>query len=74
VGQDGISVNAIAPGIIRTALDDRIVTGTSRGEEMLSRKPMRRFGRSEELVGTALLLAFAGSSFLTGQCIAVDRG
>jgi NAD(P)-dependent dehydrogenase (short-subunit alcohol dehydrogenase family) len=72
--KDGISVNAIAPGVIPTDLNDHIVTGTSRGKEMLSRTPMRRFGRSEELVGTALLLASAGSSFLTGQCIAVDGG
>jgi NAD(P)-dependent dehydrogenase (short-subunit alcohol dehydrogenase family) len=35
---------------------------------------MRRFGRREELVGTALLLASAGSSFLTGQYIVVDGG
>jgi NAD(P)-dependent dehydrogenase (short-subunit alcohol dehydrogenase family) len=72
--RDGISVNAIAPGVIPTDLNDHIVTGTSRGEEMLSRTPMRRFGRSEELIGAALLLASAGSSFLTGQCIAVDGG
>ncbi len=53
---------------------DRNKSGTSRGEEMLSRTLMRRFGRSEELIGAALLLASAGSSFLTGQCIAVDGG
>ena len=69
--RDGIPVNAIAPGVIPADLNDRIVTGTLRGEEMLSRTPMGRFGRSEELVGTALLLASAASSFLTGQCIAV---
>jgi len=72
--RDGILVNAIAPGIIPTDLNDQIVNGTSRGEEMLSRTPMRRFGRPEELLGAALLLASAGTSFLTGQCIVVDGG
>ena len=56
-----------APGIIPTDLNDQIVNGTSRGEEMLSRTPMRRFGRAEELLGAALVLASAGSSFRTGQ-------
>ena len=67
-------MSAIAPGIIPTELNDHIVTGTSRGEEMLLRAPMHRFGRSEAPVGPALLLASAASSFLTGQCIAVDGG
>jgi NAD(P)-dependent dehydrogenase (short-subunit alcohol dehydrogenase family) len=41
---------------------------------MLMRTPMGRFGKLEELVGAAILLASDGASFLTGQCIAVDGG
>jgi NAD(P)-dependent dehydrogenase (short-subunit alcohol dehydrogenase family) len=67
-------VNAIAPGIFPTEMNEDLVSGTARGREMLMRTPMRRFGRPEELVGVAVLLASDGASFLTGQCITVDGG
>jgi len=72
--QDGISVNAIAPGIFPTEMTNGIVTGTARGRELLLRTPMRRFGDPEELVGAAVLLASDGASFITGQCLTVDGG
>ncbi len=71
---DGISVNAIAPGVFPTEMNEDLVSGTARGREMLMRTPMRRFGKPEELVGAAVLLASDGASFLTGQCITVDGG
>ena len=72
--QEGISVNVIAPGVFPTELNDDLVSGTARGREMLMRTPMRRFGKPEELVGVAVLLASDGASFLTGQAITVDGG
>jgi NAD(P)-dependent dehydrogenase (short-subunit alcohol dehydrogenase family) len=72
--RDGISVNAIAPGVFPTELNGEIVTGTPRGKELLMRTPMGRFGKPDELVGAAVLLASDGASYLTGQCIAVDGG
>ena len=72
--KDGIRVNAIAPGVFPTDLNRSTIMGTPRGQELLMRTPMGRFGQPEELVGTAVLLASDGASFLTGQCIGVDGG
>jgi NAD(P)-dependent dehydrogenase (short-subunit alcohol dehydrogenase family) len=72
--QDGINVNAIAPGIFPTEMTNGIVTGTPRGQELLLRTPMRRFGKPDELAGVAVLLASDAASFITGQCITVDGG
>lgn len=72
--EDGISVNAIAPGIIPTELNSAIIQGTARGRELLARTPMGRFGHPEELVGAAVLLASDRASFITGQSIVVDGG
>lgn len=71
---DGIRVNAIAPGVFPTELNEEIVNDTPRGRELLMRTPMRRFGRPDELVGPAVMLASDAASFITGQCIVVDGG
>ena len=72
--RDGILVNAIAPGIFPTEMTRQIVEGTPRGQELLLRTPMHRFGKPEEVAGAAVLLASDGASFITGQCIVVDGG
>jgi len=71
---DGICVNAIAPGVFPTELNSHLLNGTERGREILTRTPMRRFGKPGELVGAAVLLASPGASFMTGECLAVDGG
>ena len=70
----GVNVNAIAPGVFRTDMNAKLLDGTDRGREFLMRTPMGRFGKAEELVGAAVLLASDAASYITGQCIAVDGG
>ena len=71
---DGICVNALVPGVFATELNEKLLNGTERGREILTRTPMRRFGRAEELVGAAVFLSSDAASFITGQSIAVDGG
>jgi NAD(P)-dependent dehydrogenase (short-subunit alcohol dehydrogenase family) len=71
--QEGVYVNAIAPGIFPTDLN-RDLLDSPRGKELITRTPMNRFGTVEEVVGTALFLASDESSFTTGQIIAIDGG
>ena len=70
----GVNVNAIAPGVFRTALNQKLLDETERGREFLLRTPMRRFGRVEELAGAAVFLASDAASFVTGEVLVVDGG
>ena len=70
----GVTVNAIAPGVFRTDLNAQLLDSTPRGQELLMRTPMGRFGKTEELIGAAVYLASDGASFVTGQTLVVDGG
>lgn len=73
-GWKGVCVNAIAPGVFRTDLNEHLLDGTPRGRELLLRTPMKRFGRVEEVVGAAAFLASPSASFVNGQTIVIDGG
>lgn len=70
----GVTVNAIVPGVFRTALNTDLLDNTPRGQELLMRTPMGRFGKTEELVGAAVYLASDAASFVTGTNLVVDGG
>ena len=70
----GVCVNAILPGVFRTALNEGLLDGTDRGRELLARTPARRFGQPEEVAGAAVFLASEAASFVTGHLLAVDGG
>jgi NAD(P)-dependent dehydrogenase (short-subunit alcohol dehydrogenase family) len=72
--QQGVRVNAIAPGVIRTALNEKLIDGTPRGNEFLLRTPMKRFGKAEEMAGAAVFLASDASSYVNGEILCVDGG
>jgi NAD(P)-dependent dehydrogenase (short-subunit alcohol dehydrogenase family) len=69
----GVTVNAIVPGVFKTDLNQHLLE-SGRGQELLMRTPMRRFGRLEELVGTTVFLASDAAGFVTGQLVAIDGG
>ena len=70
----GVLVNAIAPGVFRTALNTELLDSTPRGKEFLTRTPMGRFGKTEELMGAAIYLCSDAASFVAGEIITVDGG
>jgi NAD(P)-dependent dehydrogenase (short-subunit alcohol dehydrogenase family) len=73
-GPHGVNVNAIAPGVFPTPLNRTLLEGTARGQEFLTRTPLKRFGRTEELAGAAVFLASDAASFVNGEVVSVDGG
>ena len=69
----GVTVNAVAPGIIRTDLN-RALIDSPRGRELLMRTPMGRFGEPDDVAGAAVFLASDAARFITGQLLVVDGG
>ncbi|HEY1806115.1 MAG TPA: glucose 1-dehydrogenase [Terracidiphilus sp.] len=70
----GVTVNAVAPGVFRTDLNAQLLDSTPRGQELLMRTPMARFGKTDELIGATVYLASDSASFVTGQILVVDGG
>jgi len=69
-----INVNAIGPGYIATDLTEPLWSDEEFTKWVLSKTPLGRWGRPDDLVGTAVLLASKAGEFITGQIIYVDGG
>jgi 3-oxoacyl-[acyl-carrier protein] reductase len=76
VGPRGVTVNAIAPGIIETpqTLDSVNSLGKAGIDLTSQQQPIRRIGIPEDIAATFHYLASADASFVTGQCLLVDGG
>ena len=71
----GIRVNAVCPGVIDTEMVERFTGGQEEAETaMIAMEPIGRMGRPEEIADAVVWLCSDGSSFTTGQAIAVDGG
>ena len=71
---DGIRVNAIAPGWIATPLTKALRESEERSAAILSRTPLGRWGKPEDIAGGVLYLSSPIASFVTGTVLAIDGG
>jgi NAD(P)-dependent dehydrogenase (short-subunit alcohol dehydrogenase family) len=74
LGPKGVRVNAIAPGLIQTALSEYYWKDETRKAEIIGRQPLKHLGQPSEVAEVALLLASDRGSFMTGQTLVVDGG
>jgi NAD(P)-dependent dehydrogenase (short-subunit alcohol dehydrogenase family) len=72
--EDGIRVNAIAPGWIETPLTRALRENPERKAAIIGRTPLKRWGKPEDLAGGALYLSSPIASFVTGTVLVIDGG
>ena len=72
VGVRGITVNAVAPGFIKTDMTDNLPNDQK--EALASQIPMGRLGTADEVANAVLFLAGDGGSYITGQTLHVNGG
>ncbi len=72
--QRGVTVNAIAPGYMATDNTAQLRADEDRNKAILDRIPAGRWGRPEDLGGTAVFLASSASDYVNGAVIPVDGG
>jgi NAD(P)-dependent dehydrogenase (short-subunit alcohol dehydrogenase family) len=71
---DGIRVNAIAPGWIKTSMTDPLVNDHHRSQAIVDRTPFGRWGEAVDVAGPALFLCSPSAAFITGAVLPVDGG
>jgi NAD(P)-dependent dehydrogenase (short-subunit alcohol dehydrogenase family) len=73
--KDGIRVNALCPGVIRTPMVDRFVGGSAEAEvQFVAMEPVGRMGLPQEVAEAAVWLCSDAASFVTGHAMVVDGG
>ena len=70
----GINVNAIAPGVIKTAMTEDLLEDEDVSEQMLANTPIGRFGKPDDIASAAVYLASEESDFVTGETMFVEGG
>jgi NAD(P)-dependent dehydrogenase (short-subunit alcohol dehydrogenase family) len=74
LGIDGIQVNAIAPGLVRTKFARVIWENETIADQIIARTPAGRIGEPDDIAGIALYLASPASAYTTGQVFVIDGG
>lgn len=73
-GETGLRVNAVGPGVTRTALTERYFQDPAMAETVKSIHAMNRWGEAREIARAILFLASDDASFITGTTLVVDGG
>ena len=71
---EGIRVNAVAPGWIRTAITQPVYSDPARSKPIVDRTPLGRWGEPEDVAGPVLFLCSSAAAFVTGVILPVDGG
>lgn len=72
---DGVRVNALAPGVVKTEMNDDVRESNDEWEQEKATKiPMNRLATPDEIAGPAIFLASSASSYMTGHVLVVDGG
>ena len=73
-GPQGVRVNAVSPGLVRTPLSTQLMADEAFMNRRMQATPLRRVGEPQEIAAVVLMLASPAGGFITGQNLVVDGG